>query len=29
PPITSRDWKETIRATLAYLERLNELWKEK
>ncbi|MBA7610695.1 hypothetical protein ES703_17907 [subsurface metagenome] len=29
PPIAGRDWKETVRATVAYLERLNELWKEK
>jgi len=29
PPITSRDWKDTIRATIAYLERLNDLLKEK
>ncbi|MBA7679422.1 hypothetical protein ES703_87714 [subsurface metagenome] len=29
PPITSRDWKDTIRATIAYLERLNLLWKDK
>ncbi|GAI69164.1 unnamed protein product [marine sediment metagenome] len=29
PPITSRDWKETVQTTIAYLERLNELWKEK
>ncbi|MBA7643197.1 hypothetical protein ES703_50916 [subsurface metagenome] len=28
PPITSRDWKETVRATIACLEGLNELWKE-
>jgi len=29
PPITSRDWHDTVSATVAYLERLNELWKEK
>lgn len=29
PPMTSRNWGETVRATIAYLERLNDLWKEK
>jgi len=28
PPITSREWHETVRATIAYLERLKDLWKE-
>ncbi|GAJ23227.1 unnamed protein product, partial [marine sediment metagenome] len=29
PPMTSRDWKNTVRATIAYLERLNDSGKEK
>ena len=27
PPITGQPWKETVRATIAYLERLKDLWK--
>ena len=28
PPSTGRDWKETVQATIAYLERLKDLGKE-
>ncbi|MBA7661066.1 hypothetical protein ES703_69078 [subsurface metagenome] len=28
PPLSGRDWHETVRATVAYLERLKDLWKE-